>query len=176
MRCQTHSLGNPRALRPPALSLSLPSTLFTLLFPSASYFLSPCLRFSSCPHQFSPPSYLSTALLIWLVSATRRLYEFSLLSVLKLGRSRSQKYSAISFSHVSVPVLQNHPIDMEMFLIWGNLCSIFELKPGCTFRRYSSCPPPPPLEAALSLRLLTNPASFTRIGSCWPQQWLLTEP
>lgn len=64
MRCQTHSLGSPRALRPPApspsLSLSQPSTLSTLLFPSATYFLSPCLLFSSCPHQLLPPSYLST--------------------------------------------------------------------------------------------------------------------
>ena len=34
--------------------------LSTLLFPSATYFLSPCLLFSSCPHQLSPPSYLST--------------------------------------------------------------------------------------------------------------------
>ncbi len=79
-----------------SLSLSLPSTLFTLLFPSATYFLSPCLRFSSCPHQFSPPSYLSTALLIWLIFVTLCSYEFSLLSVLKLGRAQKRQKCWVS--------------------------------------------------------------------------------
>lgn len=102
----TH-LAAPRALRPLALSLSPPLTLFTVLFPSATHFLSPCLLFSSCPQQFLPPSYLYwllTTLWIWLMLWC---------------------YACMSFFFKAACLLKkDNPINMEMFLIWAKTMSV----------------------------------------------------
>lgn len=146
MHCQTHSLGNRRAFSIHLLSLL--SAIFT--FPSATYFPSPCLLFSSCPHQLLPSNY---SLPFEFGPCLRYFARMGFLFIFAAMRLREAEGNPSEIRKVCVSACFT-----ERSHQYGNVSSRLYILPVFFL------PPVLPLRQHFS-------ASFSRIGSCSPQQW-----